>query len=374
MSPNWNDCKNLFVIRPDNMGDLLMSTPAIRALKETFSCRITVLTSSMAAGVAAHIPEISEVLVYDLPWVKLEAAAGPESFMDLAALLKKKAFDAAVVFTVYSQNPAPAILLAWLAGIPRRLAYCRENPYHLLTDWLPDPEPYTLVRHQVARDLALVAAVGANTKQQQLSLNFPEAAWSSCQQKLQAAGVSLNKPWLVLHAGVSEPKRAYPEAEWIKGAQALIRECHMQVLFTGGKKESQLTEKLAASTGTGAFSLGGVLQLEEFMLLLKQAPLLVSVNSGPVHLAAAAGTPVVVLYATSNPQHLPWQATGAAFFYDIPAAYRSRNEVVRYVQEQLQLPQPAAIAAEAWVAAAKAILSGKQEPMPLLAPLKTWDA
>ena len=177
MSPNWNDCKNLLVIRPDNMGDLLMSTPAIRALKETFSCRITVLTSSMAAGVAAHIPEISEVLVYDLPWVKLEAAAGPESFMDLVALLKEKAFDAAVVFTVYSQNPAPAVLLAWLAGIPRRLAYCRENPYHLLTDWLPDPEPYTLVRHQVARDLALVAAVGANTKQQQLSLNFPEAAF-----------------------------------------------------------------------------------------------------------------------------------------------------------------------------------------------------
>jgi hypothetical protein len=63
--------------------------------------------------------------------------------------ISEKKFDAAVIFTVYSQNPLPTVMLAYLAGIPKRLAYCRENPYQLLTDWVPDQEPYTLIKHQV---------------------------------------------------------------------------------------------------------------------------------------------------------------------------------------------------------------------------------
>jgi hypothetical protein len=61
-------------------------------------------------------------------------------------------------------------MLAYLAGIPKRLAYCRENPYQLLTDWVPDQEPYTFIKHQVRRDLDLVAAVGAVTSNDQLQL------------------------------------------------------------------------------------------------------------------------------------------------------------------------------------------------------------
>ena len=66
MSKSWQDCKNILIIRPDNMGDLIMSAPAIRALKETFNSRITVLTSSMGAGIIPFIPEIDDVIIFDL--------------------------------------------------------------------------------------------------------------------------------------------------------------------------------------------------------------------------------------------------------------------------------------------------------------------
>lgn len=72
--------------------------------------------------------------------------------------LRDQAFDAAVVFTVYSQNPLPTAMLLYQAGVPRIAGYCRENPYGLMTDWLPDPEPLSEIRHEVTRQLDLVRA------------------------------------------------------------------------------------------------------------------------------------------------------------------------------------------------------------------------
>src|SRR3982750_4010429 len=126
---DWNNCRNILCIRPDNMGDLLMSGPAIRALKRSFNARITVLTSSMAAGIAAFMPEIDEVMVFDMPWIKAERPADNTSLEKLIISLREKKFGAAVIFTVFSQNPLPTALLAYQAGIPRVLGYCRENPY-----------------------------------------------------------------------------------------------------------------------------------------------------------------------------------------------------------------------------------------------------
>ncbi len=83
------------------MGDLIMSSPAIRALKQTFSSRITVLTSSMASGITPFIAEIDDVIVFDLPWVKAKEAIANEEIFDLVTQLKKRKFDAAVIFTVF---------------------------------------------------------------------------------------------------------------------------------------------------------------------------------------------------------------------------------------------------------------------------------
>src|SRR6478609_4095182 len=110
---SWQNCKNILCIRPDNMGDLIMSTPAIRALKETFGAKITVLTSSMAKGIVSHITAIDDAIIYDLPWVKSAGAQDAASINDVVSLIREKHFDAAVIFTVYSQNPLPTAMLAY---------------------------------------------------------------------------------------------------------------------------------------------------------------------------------------------------------------------------------------------------------------------
>jgi lipopolysaccharide heptosyltransferase II len=354
------------------MGDLLMSSPAIRALKETFHCRITLLTSSMAAGIARYIREIDEVITYDLPWVKLNNMADSSVFLQLIEVIKQKKFDAAVVFTVYSQNPLPSAMLAYLAGIPKRLAYCRENPYDLLTDWVPDEEPYRFVQHQVRRDLALVAAIGATTKKEQLYLDIPVEGFSNAKEKLEKAGIDFSRPWIILHAGVSEKKREFAKDKWIETGKRLCNELHLQVLLSGSKSEKSLTDHLKKEIGEHAFSIAGALNLEEFVALVSQAPAIISVNSGPVHIAAATGTPVIVLYALTNPQHLPWKVKGNAFYYSVPSDMQSRNEVIRFANDLFDTDNNE-ITAEQIVAAVRETLDGAATMLPELVPMRSYE-
>ncbi len=122
------------------------------------------LTSARGTVVTPFVPEIDDVIVYDPPWMKatgLRFDSTPAYAM--AERLRREGFDATVVFTVYSQNLLLAAFLCYLANIPLRLAHCRENPYQLLTHWAPDPELDRVIRHEVRRQLDLVATVGCQT-------------------------------------------------------------------------------------------------------------------------------------------------------------------------------------------------------------------
>jgi lipopolysaccharide heptosyltransferase II len=365
-------CKKILCIRPDNMGDLIMSAPAIRALKETLGCSITLLTSSLAAGVVPFLPEIDDVLIFNAPWVKNFNDDGAESFYDTIEQLKQKQFDAAVIFTVFSQNPLPSAMLAFLAGIPRRLAYCRENPYQLLTDWIPDAEPYNHLQHQVERDLELVKTIGARTQEKKLHLKLPRNVWPDVSNKLKSIGLDMQRPWLIFHTGVSERKREYPKTLWIEAGRQVLQKMNYQVLLTGNEKEKACAEFIKKGIGKNAFNAAGLFTLEEFILLIKRSPLVVSVNTSTAHIAAAVGTPVIVLYALSNPQHSPWMARGRVLLYDIADELRSKNEVLRYVHEHLHPKEIAMVRPEEIVQSIREVLVGDCDCfIPAMIPLQT---
>lgn len=335
MTENWQHAKNILIIRADNMGDLIMSVPAIRAVKQSFRCRVTVLTSSMAAAITPFIPEIDDVIVFELPWIKADRVNANETILTLVRQLEERRFDAAIIFTVFSQSALPAAMITYMSGIPLRLAYCRENPYELLTDWFADKEPYTLIQHQVRRDLALVNSIGANTDNIHLQLNISKKSWKDAQKKLIKAGANTEKPWLVFHAGVSEKKREYPPDRWIEAARKLINEKGFQVLFTGAAAEKKLCGQLAEKTGENAFSAAGLFNLEEFIAVIENSPVIVSVNTGTIHIAAAVNTPAVVLYAQTNPQHTPWMVPNVILEFEVEEHNRSKNEIIQFLYKEI---------------------------------------
>jgi lipopolysaccharide heptosyltransferase II len=298
----WRDVKNLLCVRLDNMGDVLMTTPAIRAFRDTLGCRVTLLSST--ASLEGMVPEVDEFLVFKAPWMKATSGAT----QDFQVLEKLKGFDAAVIFTVYSQSPLPAAYLCYLAGIPLRLAHCRENPYGLLTDWVPDPEPERMVRHEVRRQLDLAAAVGCRTANEHLSFRVPDAARGAIES------MNLKKPLVVVHPGATAASRRYPPESYASALDML----GCEVVFTGDASEVELVEALRERLAVASRSLAGRLGLAELGALIEAADLLICNNTGPAHIAAAVGTPVVDLYALTNPQHTPWQVESRVLFHDVP--------------------------------------------------------
>ncbi len=321
-----------------------MTTPALRAVKESSpGRRISLLTSPWGEGIARMIPEIDQVLVYDAPWMKATAAradSAPE--YEIIKQLRAHKFDGAIVFTVYSQNPLPSAFLCYLADIPLRAAHCRENPYQLLTHWVKDPEPEGGVRHEVQRQLDLVAAIGGHTDDNRLSLRIAQEALAEARSLLAQLGIGPNRPWIVMHPGATAASRRYP-AEGFAAAARHLNHDGYQVVFTGTSAEKTLIEQIQGLMQTPSHSLAGRLDLPQLAALISLAPLLVSNNTGPVHIAAAVGTPVVDLYALTNPQHTPWVVPHRVLFHDVPCKYCYKSICPEEHHHCLKLVRPETI-------------------------------
>jgi ADP-heptose:LPS heptosyltransferase len=235
----------------------------------------------------------------------------------LVERLRAARFDAAAIFTSYSQSPLPAALMCHLAGIDRVLAHCRENPYGLISDWVREPELELPTRHEVQRQLDLVATVGATTSDTGLALTVPPTATAGALRALRAAGIDPDEPWLLLHPGATAASRRYPPEHYVEALRQLARETGRRVAISGSDAERREADEIVAGLGDVAASLAGELSFAELCGLVSAAPLLICGNTGPAHIAAAVGTPSVVAYALTNPQHTPWQAPGHVLTHDV---------------------------------------------------------
>ena len=342
----WVGVRHVLCVRLDTIGDVLMTGPAIRALGQR--ARVTLLTSPAGAAVAELMPEVDETIVHAAPWMKapptgaLQAALG-EPELELIERLRGYRFDAAAIFTVYSQSALPAALFCLLAGIPLRLAHSRENPYALLSDWVPEPEPQRLVRHEVQRQLDLVAAVGVRTANDDLSLDLPAQARARAAALLRQSGVH-DERWVAVHAGASAPARIYPPELMAEACRILEREHGLTLVLTGDEHDRAVVEEVMARVGPGCVSLVGALDLAELAAVIEAAPVLLCGNTGPAHLAAAASTPVVDLYALTNPQHTPWRVRSAVLYRDVPCRWCYSSVCPERHHTCLRGIEPAAIA------------------------------
>jgi lipopolysaccharide heptosyltransferase II len=320
----WEDARNVLCVRLDTIGDVLMTTPAIRALKEsTEGRRVTLLTSSAGAGIASLIPEVDRVMIYDAPWLKATAPrkdSRPE--LEMIGRLHGEGFDAAVIFTVFSQNPLPSAYMCYCADIPLRLSHCRENPYQLLSHWIKDPEPAPTIRHEVQRQLDLVAQIGCRTSNPLLSLQVSPDTMRRVVQMLQGMGIFCGDiPLIVIHPGASASSRRYSSRSFAKVVRQLAGRVRSSIVFTGSAGEEPIIEEICSTSSVASHSFAGRLTLEELAALISVSHLLITNNTGPAHIAAAVGTPVVDLYALTNPQHTPWHVPSRVLFHDVPCKY-----------------------------------------------------
>ncbi|HVJ29110.1 MAG TPA: glycosyltransferase family 9 protein [Gammaproteobacteria bacterium] len=321
MHSAWHLKRKLLCVRLDSAGDVLMTTPALNALKEAVPGRhLTLLTSPSGAHAARLVPALDEIIEFEAPWMKPPHATVSND----RALINRLAaggYDGAVVFSVYSQNPLPAAYLVYLAGIPSCLAHCRENAYHLLSDRVPDPEPQQRLRHEVRRQLDLVATTGAKPKSDALSIAIPSVARRRAMAALATLRIPRDGPLVVAHVGASAPSRRYPPQRFAEALDLVIAEQRARVVLTGDSTEVHLVELVRGAMRSDVYTLAGCLEFAELCAAIEAADVLVSNNTAPVHIAAAVGTPVVDLYALTNPQHGPWRVPHRLLYRDVPCRY-----------------------------------------------------
>lgn len=337
---NWKDCKNILVIRLDNMGDVLMNNAALQQLKQHYPhSKITLLTSSVAAPIVPFLGTVDDLLIFDSPWMKVDSPHPQDELLRLVHTLKKRQFDGCIMFSVYSQNIFPAALLAYLSEIPLRAGYARENPYQLLTHWYPDPEPLSKIEHQIQRDLHLLEALGL-----QPDLESLPALQSTA--KLFPSGSPLPTEvtpytYTLLHLEVSETKRQYP----VERARQLVRQllhAGEKILFTGQRKSAYSAACLADLSTEKLLDLRGSTNIRQLAYLVEHAKGVICVNTGIMHMACAYERPTLVLYARTNLQHLPWHKNAKYILFDPPARLQSKNQIIAFATKQsAAAPHPA---------------------------------
>jgi len=349
MTASWNDARRWRAVRLDAMGDVLMTTPALRAIRESGSGReLVLLTSPAGADAARHVPEVDDVIVYESPWMKdTSPRTGAADDWELIHRLRAGQFDAAVVFTVYSQNPLPAALFAYLAEIPLRAAHCRENPYQLLTDWIAEREPTELIRHESERQLDLVAKLGCRTANPRFSLQINDGDDRFASELLEGYGLLAHRHWILIHPGASASSRRYPIEHFALAADELVERHDLEVLFVAGATEHELVAAIVEAMRQPCRVVGERLDFGKLSAVIRHAPILIANNSGPVNIAAAVGTPVVDLYALTNPQHAPWLVPHRLLTHSTPCAYCYKSVCPERHHDCLRGIEPARVAAAA---------------------------
>jgi ADP-heptose:LPS heptosyltransferase len=284
----------ILAVRLDSDGDVLLTGPALRALAQG-AARLDLLVSPAGEQAARLLPGPHQVIVFDAPWSgyrppRLEPAA----VTDLVARLRRAAYDRAVVFTSFHQSPLPMALLAKLAGIPYVAATSADYPGSLL-----DLRHHRVARHEVEAALELARATGARLPA------GDDGRLAVLPSSADMSGVVPSGPLVVVHPGASVPSRAL-RADHARRIVSALLEGGWDVAVTGAPAERDLVRQ---ATAPGALDLTGRTSLAELAAVLRHAACLVAGNTGPAHLAAAVGTPVVSMFSPVVPIEL-WHPYG----------------------------------------------------------------
>ncbi|HEX8939874.1 MAG TPA: glycosyltransferase family 9 protein [Candidatus Limnocylindrales bacterium] len=299
--------RRILVVRLDNVGDVVMAGPAVRALRAAHpAAQLTLLASPAGAAVAPLLPWLDEVVVARAVWQDAGGRAPLDPARELALVerLRAGAFDAAIILTSFSQSPDGPAYACYLAGVPIRAGHAGAFSGSLLTHRaapLPD------AAHQVDRNLHLLAALGVPPVGSHLELAVPDGAAGRALTCLRESGVDPDRPFVLLAPGASCAARRYAPERFAEVAARLGATSGLPVVLAGSDRETELVAGIHAAASAMAadasrdplpiVDLAGRTSVAELAALVRAATLVVANDSAPMHLADAFCRPTVVLFS-----------------------------------------------------------------------------
>lgn len=276
--PKHKPANQILIVSTTALGDTLWATPAIENIRSSFPhASIAVLTSPIGKEVFKHNPHIDQVFVLQEPLSR--------HFFSLWKTLYKEQFDTILLFHASQRLTLP---LCSLLGATRIIGTAGINKGldTLLTHPLPN-----IRQHEIVRRLKIAEAIGVKTETETLSFflkpqeHLPERT---------------RGPWIAIHPGSKDSFKRWPKESFIQLGRKLKEKMFCEIIITGTSDERALMEEIAKQIPGAHIDPPGK-SLRQFAALLHQMDLLISNDTGPVHLACALNRPVIGIYASTDP-------------------------------------------------------------------------
>lgn len=286
--------KRILIRSANWVGDAIMSTPALQAIRTNFpEAHIVLLAKPWVVPVFDHSPHVDEVMVYD----DAGRHRGALGIVRLARDLRHRQFDLAILL----QNAFEAALVARLAAIPRRMGFTTDARTLLLTHRIRT-WPELKKGHLVDYYLGLLTGAGLTAVDRKLKLFMTADEHLAARQSLLKLGIAPNDHIVGINPGATfGTAKRWPEERYVELSRRLISEQQACILVFGGPGEARLGESIAARVGKGCFNLCNKTRLREAMALIGCCHAFVTNDSGLMHVAAALDIPQVAIIGPTDP-------------------------------------------------------------------------
>ncbi|VBB09303.1 lipopolysaccharide heptosyltransferase ii [Lucifera butyrica] len=287
---------NILIIKLSSLGDIIHALPCAAALRERFPrAKISWITEPPFAGFLPGQPVLDEILIFDKPRLRANGLGGKLSHLqELGRELKARKFD----LVLDLQGLFKSALVAWLTGCPERLGYCEMRELSGLVSRAVCGE-YRQA-HVIDRYLDVIRHLGGKIEKVSFPLPALETEKREMDQMLQELGIAPEERPVVLAPGTSWPTKCWP-VEYYGELAARLTGQGYKVLVVGSKAESPLAAGIIAASPQHTYDLTGRTNLRQLIALFQRIALFVSGDTGPLHLAVAAGAKIIALYGPTNP-------------------------------------------------------------------------
>lgn len=295
--------KKILIIRTDRLGDVILSTPVLRSVRENLpESHIAVMVKPYTRECVEGNPYIDEVIVYD----KENRERSLFGSLRFAMNLRKKRFDTALIL-----HPANRVnLVAFLAGIPERIGFDRKMGF-LLTKKVPHRKQFGQ-KHELDYSLDILEAAGMKPTTRSLYMPVDRETKRRMEKRLSGLGVRQGDLLVAIHPSSSCPSKKWLPGRFANVADRLIDDYNVKIALIGGPGAANDARAVKDTMKHKPLDLSGGTSVSELAALLKRCVLFISNDSGPVHAASAVGTPVIAIFGRKDAGLGPrrWGPTG----------------------------------------------------------------
>jgi heptosyltransferase-2 len=301
-----NNPKKILIIRTDRLGDVILSTPVINNIRKKYpQSYISFICRPYTAGIVEGNPYLDEVIVYD----KYGHHQSFLATLKFALSLRKKKFDLALV--LHPTNRAH--ILAFFAGIPKRVGWGKKLSF-FLTDKLAHSKDQGK-KHELEYNLDLLRYLDILAEDKEIYIPVKEDAQQKVDQVLEEEGITGKDKLIVIHPCASCPSKRWPQSKFIKLVKMLKEEKNIKIAVITSASQQEFGKEVARIEGV--IDLSGLFLIPETIALINRSRLFISCDSGPVHIAAGLGKPVISIFGRSQAGLSPkrWAPTGKKSYY-----------------------------------------------------------